>query len=341
MRLLSLLTSVLSSLLPFIINASITSSKEDMRLQQFLNFKILYNRTYEGFEHSNRFEIFKHNLDFIENENSKKQGWILSVNKFTDLSPFEFKSQYTSSLQPPRNQRRNTNNIQSRQPYLNLIRDYPISWDWVEKGAVTSVKDQGQCGSCWAFSTTGALEGAYFNKYKNLISFSEQQLVDCSSSAGNDGCNGGLMDNAFEWLKTNSICTEQDYSYKAIDETCNTECIGVIKIMSYTDVNTNDETALMSAVYKQPVSVAIEADQSIFQMYSSGVISSTSCGTNLDHGVLIVGWGIDHNSGKKYWKIKNSWGPNWGENGYILLERDGKNKSGTCGLAIEPSYPNV
>jgi len=226
----------------------------------------------------------------------------------------------------------------------------PSSIDWTTQGAVTPVKDQGQCGSCWSFSTTGALEGAYQIKYSNLKSFSEQNFVDCDtrSNGGSDhGCNGGLMDNAFSWAKKNGgVCYEQDYPYVSGSTqkagTCNqSQCTKDAKVApkSWTDVQKNSDSALMSALAKQPVSVAIEADQQAFQLYKSGVFTA-ACGTSLDHGVLAVGYGTS--SGLDYYKVKNSWGASWGMSGYILLQRGVSQKEGQCGiLSGPPSYPNL
>jgi len=223
------------------------------------------------------------------------------------------------------------------------------SIDWTTKGAVTGVKDQGSCGSCWSFSTTGALEGAYYNKYGSLISFSEQNLVDCDNfrHGGSDlGCNGGLMDSAFSWVtKNGGLCTEAGYPYvsgttQAAGD-CKTTCAKNTGVApkSYTDVTKNSDTAMMSALNKQPVSVAIEADQAAFQLYKSGVFTS-ACGDSLDHGVLAVGYGTE--SGLDYYKVKNSWGTSWGDNGYIKLQRGVSQKTGQCGiLSGPPSYPNL
>ena len=209
--------------------------------------------------------------------------------------------------------------------------------DWTTKNAVTPVKNQQRCGSCWAFSTTGSVEGAYAIASGTLTSLSEQDLVSCDHN-GDQGCNGGLMDNAFKWIESNGLCTEDDYPYTSgsgITGTCKTTCKPAVTITGFTDVPQQDETALQSALAQQPVSVAIEADKSAFQLYKSGVLDSASCGTKLDHGVLAVGYGTDSASGKDYWKVKNSWGATWGESGYIRMVR-GKNM---CGIAMSASYP--
>jgi len=212
------------------------------------------------------------------------------------------------------------------------------SIDWTTKGAVTPVKNQGQCGSCWAFSSTGGLEGQWEIATGSLQSISEQQLVDCSKNGGNAGCNGGLMDNSFEWYQTKAAATEGSYPYTGRDGSCKssgwTTAVPEGGVTGHKDIS--NENALLDAVTNVgPISVAIEADQSSFQGYSGGVLTG-NCGTNLDHGVLAVGFGTE--SGTDYWKVKNSWGASWGMNGYILIER-GDNK---CGIADgPPSYPVV
>jgi len=214
----------------------------------------------------------------------------------------------------------------------------PSSVDWVTAGAVSSVKNQGQCGSCWSFSAAAAIEGAYQIATGTLLDLSEEELVQCDTT--DSGCNGGLMDNAFSWVATHGIVTESAYPYTSSagsTGTCNSAATGspAVYVSGHTDVTSGDEDALKSAVAQQPVSIAIEADQSVFQLYSSGVLDSTSCGTSLDHGVLLVGYGTDSSAGKDYWKVKNSWGTSWGEDGYVRMVRG----SNMCGIASQASYP--
>ena len=304
-----------------------------MNVAQFSDYIKTYNKDYSDTELVTRFSIFKNNLKKIEDHNAGNYSWKMGVNKFTDLTADEFKFYYTGFNNPRPTFRKS--GINFRELNLTPVEDLPTEFDWTEKGAVTGVKDQGQCGSCWAFSTIASTEGVYYLSSGNLISLSEQQLVDCSSSYGNQGCGGGLMDNAFKYIEASGICSESDYGYTASDGVCK-KCTSVTKIDSYVDVTPNSETALQQAVLINPVSVAIEADESSFQFYSSGVLTA-ECGTNLDHGVLLVGYGTLN--GNDYWKVKNSWGLSWGQQGYILLARNVAQSGGQCGITMMASYP--
>jgi len=296
-------------------------------------FKLDYGKDYSanGNEEEQRFQVFKANVDIINAENAKKLSYQLGVNQFADLTAEEFAKERMGFK--PANRWGDLPNVPFPNTSGEVLAD---SIDWVAKGAVTPVKNQAQCGSCWAFSTTGSLEGAYQIASGKLVSLSEEDLVQCDHN-GDQGCQGGLMDNAFGWIKqTGGICTEADYPYTSgsgITGTCKKTCTPAVTLTGFTDVPSKDEDALKSAVAKHPVSIALEADKSAFQLYTGGVLDSPSCGTQLDHGVLIVGYGTD--SGKDYWKVKNSWGADWGESGYIRIVR-GKNM---CGLAMQPSYP--
>jgi len=215
----------------------------------------------------------------------------------------------------------------------------PTEVDWRDHNAVTPVKDQGHCGACWAFSATGAIEGLNAINTGTLVSLSEQQLVDCSWYYGNLGCNGGMMDRAFSYAKKNKLEKETDYKYTAKDgKTCNFDSSkGVVGTTGYGEVKPDHPDQLLAAVAKQPVSVAIEADTNVFQSYKSGIIDSHDCGTDLDHGVLVVGYGTE--GGKDYWLLKNSWGTTWGDKGFFKIIRKSTNDAGICGLQHQPTYP--
>jgi C1A family cysteine protease len=279
------------------------------------HWKVKNNKKY-GTEDGYRLSVFYENYKSVmTHQANPNRTYNKGFTKFMDLTKEEFKAKYLSTHVPA-----TTGNVKVL-PTDNL----PNSVDWRTKGAVTAVKDQGQCGSCWAFSTTGALEGLSFLSGKGLQSFSEQQLVDCSTSEGNQGCNGGLMDYGFSYVKKNGITSESAYPYTAVDGSCSTKG-GAFKIGGYVDVAQGDVTQLASAVGGRPVSIAVDAEN--WQMYSSGVFSD--CSTNLDHGVLLVGYD------SQAWIVKNSWGEGWGENGYIRLAR-----GNTCGLANSASYPTA
>jgi len=286
-------------------------------------------------EESMRRDVFETNVRTVDAHNNAGKSWTMAVNSFTHLSGAEFASTYIGGWRGPSHR---VNSVDTSLLRVNAA-DLPASVDWVSKGAVTPVKNQGQCGSCWAFSTTGSTEGAHFLKTGDLVSLSEQQLVDCSGSYGNQGCNGGLMDNAFKYIIANGgLCSESAYPYTAADGTCkSSSCTPVATLSSYHDVPADNSDAMEAAVAQQPVSIAIEADQTCFQFYSSGVLTC-SCGTSLDHGVLAVGYGTQ--SGQDYFKVKNSWGASWGEAGYILLGKGSSfGAAGQCGMLSVPSYP--
>jgi len=273
------------------------------------------------------------NDKIIQETNAQDLPYKLGHNPYSHMTSEEFASKYTMTM-PKSHMRKNNDNVAWELTDPVLQADAPDSIDWVEKGAVTPVKNQKQCGSCWAFSTTGSVEGAFQIAGNKLTSLSEQELVSCDHV--DDGCKGGLMDNGFKFVEENGLCTESSYPYVSGSGnrgTCKKTCKAAVTVHAFKDVPKKDEDALKLAVSKQPVSIAIEADKSVFQLYKKGVMNSKSCGTNLDHGVLAVGYGTE--GGEDYWKVKNSWGPDWGMEGYILLGR-GDN---ICGISQQPSYP--
>jgi hypothetical protein len=297
----------------------------------FSEWKTLHGKEYTAEEHMYREVVYTKNLYRIEARNRLPGRTVmLGPTVFADMLPEEFSARLGYKGVPRESG--------SYTPSVNAL---PASVDWVAAGAVTPVKNQGQCGSCWSFSTTGAVEGAWFLKNGTLVSLSEQQLVDCSGPEGNMGCNGGMMDYAFEYIvKNGGLCSEASYPYTSAggaNGTCHV-CEPVAHLAGYVDVQPNNETALMAAVAQQPVSVAVEADGLDWQFYFGGVVTD-ACGTNLDHGVLVVGYGTDATAGD-YWKVKNSWGASWGEQGYIRLGRGAKfAPHGQCGILMDPSYP--
>lgn len=320
----------------------------DIVKEEWRTYKLSHSKKYDSeVEEKFRMKIFMENKHKIAKHNQKyAQGLVsykLSVNKYADLLHHEFANimngfNRSTSHSTGLNAIRKENGVTFISP-ANV--ELPKSVDWRTAGAVTPVKDQGHCGSCWSFSATGALEGQHFRKTGVLISLSEQNLVDCSVAYGNNGCNGGLMDNAFRYIKDNGgIDTEISYPYEGIDDTCHFDKskIGATD-RGFVDIPQGDERKLMEAVATiGPVSVAIDASHESFQFYNEGVYDEPTCDSeNLDHGVLVVGYGTNED-GTDYWLVKNSWGTTWGDKGFIKMTR---NKENQCGIATSASYPQV
>jgi len=294
-------------------------------LAEFQVWQKQYNKKYGASEEDARYEIFKENFALINEHNSQDFTYTLGQNEYMDLSFEEFAALKTGYVQPQ------SGDVQ----YILGHESQAESINWVKKGAVTHVKNQGQCGSCWAFSTVGALEGLHAVKTGDLVEFSEQALVDCSKN-GNMGCNGGLMDNAFQYVSENGIPTESEYPYTGRDGQCN-RYESAFTVSGFTDVPQNSPQQMKAALNNQPVSVAVAVNTK-FQFYSGGVFNK-QCGNQINHGVLAVGYGSE--AGKDFWLVKNSWGPQWGEEGFIRISRDDIEGPGQCQILANASYPTA
>ncbi|KAL1509142.1 hypothetical protein ABEB36_003927 [Hypothenemus hampei] len=301
------------------------------RLNEFEAFKLKHSKTYGNeLEESARYAIFLTNVLEIEQHNALyEQGLVTyekGVNQFTDWTAEEFKNYLTLHPKPPAP-------VNATKYVIKNI-EVPSSIDWRTQGYVTSVKDQGQCGSCWAFSVTGVLEGAYYKKTGNLVSFSEQQLIDCDTKL-NYGCDGGYEEQTFPYVQEYGIEAESSYPYTAKDGSCKYDASKVVtKISSYVYYYGNEAALLEAAGTIGPISIAVDASE--FSAYSSGIYSSTTCSKKeLNHAILVVGYGSEN--GVDYWIVKNSWGSDWGEEGYIKMRR-GVNQ---CGIAEDVTYPIV
>ena len=321
-------------------SSNLRGSDDDSEQKEFSLFRNRFNKVYASDEDFfARFDVFKSNMrSIIQHNTIPNQNFTLGINQFSDLTAEEFKALYINS-----GYKQSSVEVGSYgcKTYTSTASSAPASIDWRQKNAVTSVKDQGQCGSCWTFSSTGASEGAWAISTGKLIDLSEQQLVDCATgvSYGSHGCNGGQMEGADKYLIANGQCSLASYPYTATDDKCKT-CSPVAHFSSCSDVKPNDQVSLKGAVAMQPVSVAIEADTRYFQSYTGGILDASTCGTTLDHGVLVVGYGTDN--GKKYWNVKNSWSNTWGEQGYVrILRSDSTNDAGICGIAMDPSFISV
>jgi len=298
-------------------------------------WKVQHKKSYSVAEEAVRFGIFIENFNKIHRLNSETEGVTFAVNKFADLTATEFKQIYASGANFENHRKEVARNSLRRNLNVDAL---PDSVDWRNKGAVTPVKDQGQCGSCWAFSTTGVLEGFNYVNNGELLSFSEQQIVDCASAAGY-GCQGGWPYLAVQYAAQNGLELESDYPYTAKDGTCSFDASKAHKVNSnYQFVTPKSTDQLKSALVNFPVSVLIEADQDTFQFYKSGVLA-TGCGANLDHAVLAVGYqkvGV-----LEAFIVKNSWGTSWGSDGYIFIStiQQINNGQGVCGILAQPMIP--
>jgi C1A family cysteine protease len=287
-----------------------------------------------------QFDAFKSNVAFIHTYNAAHPSHQLELNEYADMSWEQFSREKLGFQGTTAKQSRSMHNGETPFRYRDVVP--PAAVDWREKNVVTPVKNQGACGSCWAFSATGAVEGINAIKTGELVSLSEQELVDCDTETGNAGCGGGLMDWAFQWIQKNGgIDTEEDWGYYSgwgFGTWCNArkqKDRHVVTIDSYEDVPENNEHALKQAASQQPIAVGICASPAM-QFYGGGVIDT--CCDELNHGVLVVGYGTDQKTNTDFWLVKNSWGGSWGESGYFKL-KVGVGKGGLCGIASTASYP--
>lgn len=285
-----------------------------------------YKDDVEEFE--KRFDIWLSNLEYILDYNSKVDSHWLALNSMADKSEEEYRKLLGTRVPEERKQL-------NENPYhkeVGLVR-VPQAVDWRKRGIVSPVKDQRSCGGCWAFSATGSIEGANALYTGELVVLSEQELIDCELT--DDGCEGGWMDDAFEFVVQHGLDTENDYMFVGHDESCDLdkERREIVTIDSYKDVKQGEDNLLPVAAV-QPISVAIDAASASFMLYSGGIYDAP-CGTDLDHGVLLVGYDLTD----QYWIIKNSWGESWGEDGYIRFKMGLNNGTGQCGVGVAASYP--
>ncbi|XP_014247508.1 digestive cysteine proteinase 2 [Cimex lectularius] len=304
------------------------------------NFKDSMMKTYDNdTEHDRRKIVFKHNFRFINTVNRANRGYQLAINHLADKTDDE--------IQALRGKLRSTNPVHnggqkfpySKEEIKHILKDAPDNFDWRLYGAVTPVKDQSVCGSCWSFGTTGTIEGAYFLKTGHLVRLSQQALIDCSWGFGNNGCDGGEDFRSYQWMmKHGGLPLESDYgNYLGQDGNCHVDKTPLTaKITGFVNVKNNDEDALKVALFKHgPISVAIDAAHKTFSFYSNGVYYEPECKNTpegLDHSVLAVGYGTLN--GKKYWLVKNSWSNLWGNDGYVLMST----KDNNCGVMTTPTY---
>ena len=327
-----------------------TLSERPLLTREFMRFVQWYNKDYRN-DHDEllyRQTIYMENKKFIEAMNTEDDHVTYEMNEFGDMSPDEFhmymKGFANTTYNPLLSKTRGCKEYSGETIYQSEIDGVSVDaideLDWRHHNAVTEVKNQGQCGSCWSFSSAAAMEGSWSIAGGQLMNLSEQQLMDCSKLYGNMGCNGGLMDSAFDYAIDYGMCSDVAVPYTAESGSCSSSVQDCQKVAFFDycmDVPANNQVMLRKAVTQMPVSVAIEADTATFQFYKSGILDSTKCGTTLDHGVVVVGFGEDN--GQEYWTVKNSWGSDWGEDGYIRIARsDSTDDAGVCGIAMQPSF---
>ena len=302
----------------------------------FSAYSAKFGKTYENAaEVRYRRAVYEENIKKIDAHNRKGKSYTLGETRFTDMTPQEARAKFLAK--PVKN-----NSLGS----CPARKDRPKnSVDWRQKNIVTPVKNQENCGSCWAFSATGAIESAVALKKLSqvdategddkLAEFSEQELVDCSRKQGNGGCDGGLPTNAFDYVKKFKIGTEEEYPYEAVDGRCRRKSTKTrTSITSYTTMPKPSVDSLLDLIDQKPVSVGFEVQDDFFN-YTGGIYSNDDpdCGLELNHGVLAVGYVEVDDKTQSYYIVKNSWGEDWGEEGFFRMELG--EVCGTCGIANE------
>jgi len=322
-----MMKAVLLLLVSVVCIQAMLGDRDMVRFKQFMN---KYNKKYTPTEFGTRFAIFQKNLQEINRLNAKaasKAGNLkFAVNKFADLSAEEFTA-YKGFVKHPK--------IAAPVFVDKGNVELPTSLDWRTKGAVTPVKDQGQCGSCWAFSATEGVESAWFLAGNTIPVLSEQQIVDCDTV--DQGCDGGDLPTAFQYIvSAGGLESESDYPYQAQDGSCNFDASDIVAKISgfqYATQSTNETEMQVAMVANGPLSICVDAET--WQFYSGGIITS-DCANSLDHCVQAVGFDTDP-TGIPYWIVRNSWGTDWGMNGYLEVERN----QDLCGIADEATYVTI
>eukprot|EP00743_Colponemidia_sp_Colp-15_P013194 GILK01015236.1.p1 GENE.GILK01015236.1~~GILK01015236.1.p1 ORF type:complete len:456 (-),score=52.29 GILK01015236.1:135-1502(-) len=310
---------------------------EEEYQDMFAVFRKQYSKTYTPAEFGPAFQNFKRNLNYVTLKNQEKgikTSFSLALNMYADLTPQAIQEGYTGlnfAAAPP--------DMPVNDTFADVdVSRLPASVDWRTRNAVTAVYNQGSCGGCWAFAASQALESITAIKTGDLTQLSKQQMIDCSTQNG--GCKGGLPSWAFQWILSNGgLASEASYPYRGSQGTCNRGVRSSASLTGFMRVPSYNEAALMAAVAQQPIAIAVQSTQRSFSFYSGGVFDG-ECGTKYDHAVLLVGYGTD--GGKPYWLVKNSWGPSWGERGYIRLARNPAGRgAGKCGITLLAAYPTT
>ena len=311
---------------------------ENEYISLFKDFIDTYKKDYHHDEFHYRYEIFKRNVDFVKVHNSGFHSYTVAINQFSDLTLDEFRFLY---LRPRKNGKSSSTNYLEEEGLTDI--KLPDAVDWssnnnpMGKSIVNSIRTQGHCGSCWAFAAVCAIEGACAQSQQILRQLSEQELVDCSKG---DGCDGGFMDDAFQYaIESRGLTLRSSYPYLGLNNDCRMKQFPhYCAIRNFKDIPENNLFGLLATSSKRIVAVGIQADSMSFQFYKSGIYDDPRCGTDLNHGMALVGYGNEN--GKLYWKLRNSWGVNWGSFGYMYLERtEDILGSGACGIALAASYP--